>query len=209
MASTVIKSINFHWDHHIGNQGEMHLEKELCHYWKENQVEFVWDKHHPIFSLENTIRFIEKTSNILAQKCDYFLIKDLHLASDQTHKKLISESFKRTIKTRYGGGRNDQVKTYKQDIQIINSGRSRTKPKLQFLEDYHNKIRNLNQSGLQLYLELGGDCNSDLTHIHKQILDEKKSFKKVIQNWSDRERYKWSILEIKKPLTDEERQMIN
>ena len=41
------------------------------------------------------------------------------------------------------------------------------------------------------------------------ILDEKKSFKKVIQNWSDRERYKWSILEIKKPLTDEERQMIN
>ena len=205
MSSTVIKSINFHWDHHIGNQGEMHLEKELCHYWKENKVEFIWDKHQPSISLENTIKFIGTTSNSLANKSDYFLIKELHLTSDQTHKKLIRDSFKRTIKTRYGGGRRDQVKTYKQEIQIINSGRSRTKPKLQFLEDHHNKIQTLNKSGIELYLELGGEYHPDLTHIHKQILEQKNSFKEKINDWSDREKYKWSILEIKKPLTDEER----
>ena len=138
-------------------------------------------------------------------KDDYFLVKDVRLTSDETHKKLIKDSFKRTIKTRFGGGHRDQVKTFKQEIQIINSARSRTKPKLQFLEDYHNKIQTLNKSGMELYLELGGEYNPDLQHIHKQILEQKKSFNTTIKNWSDREKYKWSILEIKKPLTDEER----
>ncbi len=205
MSSTVVKSIDFHKDHHMNQGGVFLLEKEMKHYWKEQKIDLNWNKNKPILSLENAIRLIEKISNTLAAKSDYFLVKDVRLTSDETHKKLIKDSFKRTIKTRFGGGRRDQVKTFKQEIQIINSARSRTKPKLQFLEDYHNKIQTLNKSGMELYLELGGEYNPDLQHIHKQILEQKKSFNTTIKNWSDREKYKWSILEIKKPLTDEER----
>ena len=87
------------------NQGGVFLlEKEMKHYWKEQKIELNWNKNKPILSLENAIRLIEKISNTLAAKSDYFLVKDVRLTSDETHKKLIKDSFKRTIKTRFGGG---------------------------------------------------------------------------------------------------------
>ena len=53
-----------------------------------------WNKNKPILSLENAIRLIEKISNTLVAKSDYFLVKDVRLTSDETHKKLIKDSFK-------------------------------------------------------------------------------------------------------------------
>ena len=52
------------------------------------KIELNWNKNKPILSLENAIRLIEKISNTLVQG-DYFLVKDVRLTSDETHKKLI------------------------------------------------------------------------------------------------------------------------
>ena len=116
MSSTIVKSIDFHNDHHLNQGGVYLLEKEMKHYWKEQKIELNWDKTKPILSLENTIKFIENTSNILASKDDYFLIKNVSLTSKETHKKLIKENFKRTITSRYGGGVKDKTKTFNQSF---------------------------------------------------------------------------------------------
>tara|TARA_Y200000002_G_scaffold377854_1_gene384176 strand:+ start:908 stop:1549 length:642 start_codon:yes stop_codon:yes gene_type:complete len=210
MASTLIKSINFYWDHHLNNLGLLHLEKELSHYWKDNKVDLNWDKHKPHLSIENLVKFIEKTSNMLVDKIDYFLIKEIHLTSNETHKKLVKETLKRTIALTVGGGRATEYKTYKQQIHIINSDKSRTQKRLNFLENHHNKIQDLNQLGIQLYrdksgishCDLGGEYHSELTHIHKLILDEKESHKKVMDNWQQSEKYKWNIIDIKSKIKD-------
>ena len=76
MSSTIVKSIDFHKDHHLNQGGVYLLEKEMKHYWKEQKIELNWNKNKPILSLENAIRLIEKISNTLAAKSDYFLVKD-------------------------------------------------------------------------------------------------------------------------------------
>ena len=59
MSSTIVKSIDFHKDHHLNQGGVYLLEKEMKHYWKEQKIELNWDKTKPLLSLENTIKFIE------------------------------------------------------------------------------------------------------------------------------------------------------
>ena len=38
MSSTVVKSIDFHKDHHMNQGGVFLLEKEMKHYWKEQRL---------------------------------------------------------------------------------------------------------------------------------------------------------------------------
>lgn len=202
MSSTIVKSIDFHKDHHLNQGGVYLLEKEMKHYWKEQKIELNWDKTKPLLSLENTIKFIENTSNILASKDDYFLIKNVSLTSKETHKKLIKESFKRTITSRYGGGVKDKTKTFNQEIKVINSDRSRPKKKLEFLKNQYEKINNLNQLGIQLFRESGGVLTSDLSFIHKQIVQEKATLKQLTNKWFLQEKYKWDIIKLKSKNND-------
>ena len=188
MSSTIVKSIDFHKDHHLNQGGVYLLEKEMKHYWKEQKIELNWDKTKPLLSLENTIKFIENTSNILASKDDYFLIKNVSLTSKETHKKLIKENFKRTITSRYGGGVKDKTKTFNQEIKVINSDRSRSKKKLEFL--------------IQLFRESGGVLTSDLSFIHKQIVQEKATLKQLTNKWFLQEKYKWDIIKLKSKIND-------
>ena len=180
------------------NQGGVYLlEKELKHYWKEQIIDLKWDKKRPSLSLENTIRFIENKSNILASKDDYFLVKYVSLTSKETHKKLIKENFKRTITTRFGGGHRDKTKTFNQEIEVINSDRSRPKKKYEFLRNQLEKITHLNQLGVQLFRESDGVLTSDLTFIHKQIIQEKVTLKQLTEKWFLQEKYKWDIIKLK------------
>ena len=197
MSSTIVKSIDFHKDHHMNQGGVYLLEKELKHYWKEQKIDLKWDKKRPSLSLENTIRFIENKSNILASKDDYFLVKYVSLTSKETHKKLIKENFKRTITTRFGGGHKDKTKTFNQEIEVINSDRSRPKKKYEFLRNQLEKITHLNQLGVQLFRESDGVLTSDLTFIHKQIIQEKATLKQLTEKWFLQEKYKWDIIKLK------------
>ena len=63
MASTVISSISFHWNHHVNGEGKLHLEKELKHYWEGNCIDIDFDKSKPDISLENIIKFIDLSIN--------------------------------------------------------------------------------------------------------------------------------------------------
>ena len=197
MSSTIVKSIDFHKDHHMNQGGVYLLEKELKHYWKEQKIDLKWDKKRPSLSLENIIRFIENKSNILASKDDYFLVKYVSLTSKETHKKLIKENFKRTITTRFGGSHKDKTKTFNQEIEVINSDRSRPKKKYEFLRNQLQKITHLNQLGVQLFRESDGVLTSDLTFIHKQIIQEKATLKQLTEKWFLQEKYKWDIIKLK------------
>ena len=197
MSSTIVKSIDFHKDHHLNQGGVYLLEKELKHYWKEQKIDLKWDKKRPSLSLENVIRFIENKSNILASKDDYFLVKYVSLTSKETHKKLIKENFKRTITTRFGGNHKDKTKTFNQEIEVINSDRSRPKKKYEFLRNQLQKITHLNQLGVQLFRESDGVLTSDLTFIHKQIIQEKATLKQLTEKWFLQEKYKWDIIKLK------------
>ena len=197
MSSTIVKSIDFHKDHHMNQGGVYLLEKELKHYWKEQKIDLKWDKKRPSLSLENVIRFIENKSNILASKDDYFLVKYVSLTSKETHKKLIKENFKRTITTRFGGSHKDKTKTFNQEIEVINSDRSRPKKKYEFLRNQLEKITHLNQLGVQLFRESDGVLTSDLTFIHKQIIQEKATLKQLTEKWFLQEKYKWDIIKLK------------
>ena len=76
----------------------------------------------------------ENTSNILASKIDYFLVKEVHLTSNKTHKKLLQKTFKKVITPDIGGHGKTASKTFKQEIKIINSDKCRTLKKEQFLK---------------------------------------------------------------------------
>ena len=65
---------------------DYHLEKELTHYWKNKFVDF-----DPKESLLNPIKLIEKKSDDMFNKSDYFVIKKLVLSSSQTDQIEISD----------------------------------------------------------------------------------------------------------------------
>ena len=187
MASTIVTSIKFHWHHHINGDGILHLENELSHFWNDSKIDVDWDKSRPDTSLQNIIKFIEKTSNIIASKIDYsqeICVKDLHLRSNQTHLKLIKRTFKKVVTPQLGGSGKAASKTLKQEIRVINSDRSRTRKKEEFLRHQYEKIVSLNPSQ------------------KKELHIEKAAFRKQVNDWFLVERYKWNIVDIKSKIKD-------
>ena len=78
---------------------DYHLEKELTHYWKSVQRFIDFD---PKESLLNPIKLIEKKSDEMFNKSDYFVIEKLVLSSSQTDQKEITDVFIRTISHQIG-----------------------------------------------------------------------------------------------------------
>ena len=187
MASTVISSISFHWNHHVNGEGKLHLEKELKHYWEGNCIDIDFDKSKPDISLENIIKFIENTSNILASKIDYFLVKEVHLTSNKTHKKLLQKTFKKVITPDIGGHGKAASKTFKQEIKIINSDKCRILKKEQFLRHQHDKIHSL---------------KSDVNASSMELENQKAAFQKELDDWFIREKYKWEIIRLQSKSDD-------
>ena len=74
--------------------------------------------------------------------------------------------------------------------------------KLEFLKNQYEKINNLNQLGIQLFRESGGVLTSDLSFIHKQIVQEKATLKQLTNKWFLQEKYKWDIIKLKSKIND-------
>ena len=70
----VIRLIKFWVGDHLKKE-DLHLENELHHYWKNKFIEF-----NPNDSLQNPIKLIEKMSDEMFNKSDYFVIKKLVLS---------------------------------------------------------------------------------------------------------------------------------
>ena len=86
-----IHSIQFHKGQHLKVE-DVHLEKEITEYWKGRHIEF-----DPNESLDKPIRLIEKASDELFKKSDYFVLEKLVLLSNQTIKIILKEVFIKTI----------------------------------------------------------------------------------------------------------------
>jgi|TARA_R100000353_G_scaffold41084_2_gene32521 hypothetical protein len=93
-----IRQIKFYVGKHLRNE-DYHLEKELTHYWKSVQRFIDFD---PKESLLNPIKLIEKKSDEMFNKSDYFVIEKLVLSSSQTDQKEITDVFIRTISHQIG-----------------------------------------------------------------------------------------------------------
>ena len=109
-----IHLIQFHKGHHK-KVHDVHLENEITEYWKRRHVEF-----DPNESLDKPIRLIEKASDKLYKKSDYFLIKKLVLVSNQTKKLIVEETFTKTLAP---VDDNDftEIEKFDQKIRIRNS----------------------------------------------------------------------------------------
>ena len=107
-----IQKIEFHTGQHLKVE-DVHLEKEITAYWKSRYIEF-----DPNESLDKPIELVQKLSDELFQKSDYFLVKTLVLASNQTNKKLVEESFFKHIEYKFGS--TPDRKVFDQTIRIRN-----------------------------------------------------------------------------------------
>ena len=93
-----IIKIKFHTSHHLTPTGTggvnrlHHLEKELHEYWKNRYIEFDANE-----SLDKPLRLIEKESDKLFKKVDYFVIESLLIRTNQTSKNKIDADFQKTI----------------------------------------------------------------------------------------------------------------
>ena len=92
----VIRQIKFWVGEHLKKE-DLHLESELHHYWKNKFIEF-----NPNDSLQNPIKLIEKMSDQMFNKSDYFVIKKLVLSSNQIDQLELTDVFIRTISYQLG-----------------------------------------------------------------------------------------------------------
>ena len=112
-----IHSIQFHTGQHLKVE-DVHLEKEITAYWKSRYIEF--DPNEP---LDKPIELIQKASDELFKKSDYFLLKTLVLISNQTNQKLVEESFFKRIEYKFGSI--PERKVFDQTIRIRNVDHAR------------------------------------------------------------------------------------
>ena len=110
-----IHTIKFHTGQHI-RSGDVHREKEITAFWEGRYIDF-----DPKESLENPIRLVEKESDKVFQKSDYFVLKKLVLTSNQTNTKILQDEFKRTITYNFDL---KEEKQFEQTIRVINSDHS-------------------------------------------------------------------------------------
>ena len=136
-----IRQIKFYVGKHLRNE-DYHLEKELTHYWKNVQrfVEF-----DPKDSLLNPIKLIEKKSDEMFNKSDYFVIERLVLSSSQTDLKETTDVFIRTISHQIGHEplefKFDQTIKVKNGIHQKNSrSDSEVISHLEVIEDCYDEI---------------------------------------------------------------------
>ena len=134
-----IYKIKFHTEH-LNSEGQLHLEKEMSEYWKSSYIEF-----DPNESLDKPIELIQKLSDELFQKSDYFLLKTLVLTSNQTNKKLVEQSFFTHIEHKFGSI--PERKVFDQTIRIRNLDHAR-------LSGDHQKINSLMGDLDEQFLEL-------------------------------------------------------
>jgi hypothetical protein len=156
-----IQKIEFHTGQHLKVE-DVHLEKEITAYWKSRYIEF-----DPNESLDKPIELVQKLSDELFQKSDYFLVKTLVLASNQTNKKLVEESFFKHIEYKFGS--TPDRKVFDQTIRIRNLEHAR-------LSGGHQKIDSLMGDLDEQFLELKA--------IQEKILktqDEFNDMQKVIR----------------------------
>lgn len=114
-----IRKIRFHTEQHL-TTGELHLETNIKHYWKSNFIEF-----DPNQSLENPIRLIEKESDKLYGKTDYFIVKELVLTSNQTSKKLLQEHFFKKVDYKFDANISPDRTVFEQTIRVRNGDHTR------------------------------------------------------------------------------------
>ena len=113
-----IRSIKFHsLSKHSKLGWDGHLTTEITKYWEGSFIKFDPDK-----TLLNPIKFIEKKSNKLTKKDNYFHVEKLVLDSNQTKLKKVEETFSELIFFNNGG--KSQSTNIEQTIRIYNTKKS-------------------------------------------------------------------------------------
>ena len=165
-----IRQIKYYVGKHLRNE-DYHLEKELTDYWKSVQRFIDFD---PKESLLNPIKLIEKKSDEMFNKSDYFVIEKLVLSSSQTDQKEITDVFIRTISHQIGHEplefKFDQTIKVKNGIHSKNSSSDHEViSHLEVIEDCYDEIDLLSKKLSETFDKLDANLKEEMSNLLNHV----------------------------------------